>query len=141
MTQISEPMSALIAFLKADAAVAARVNNRVYAGELPEGRIRSMPELTTLLRPAGGGQLPQSYLQIHDLRVDIICYGPTPYVAYDSWRCFHGALKQMQRNQQGQTVLHWAMPAGGPIALREQDTEWPMTLSTWQVMFDERIAA
>jgi hypothetical protein len=141
VTQIADPISALIAYLKADVALAAKVNNRVYAGELPEGRIASMPEQSVLIRTSGGGLLPQSYLQIHDVRVDIICYGQTPYAAFDSWRCVHGALKQMYRNVQGSTVLHWALTSGGPLTERQQDTEWPLVLSSWQVMFDERNAA
>ncbi len=140
MTVTTDPLAALIRYLKLDAHTIDMTGTRIYGGELPETEVSSMPRATILLRLVGGGLLPisNSYVEVSDVRVDAYAYGATPSSAFRAHRCLAGALKQMRRNTQGRTVLHWAMPAGGPQSLREANTEWPLVLSTWQVLYAER---
>jgi hypothetical protein len=140
VTVITDPMAALIRFLKADADTAAMAGTKVYGGELPDAQVQGMGQACIVLRKTGGSLMPisASYVEVSDVRVDAYAYGSTPLQADRLYRCLAGALKQMRSNNQGRTRLYWARPAGGPISLREQDTEWPLTLSTWQVMWSER---
>lgn len=140
MTTITNPFTALRSFLRADTSVNTITQGRVFAGEIPDSEVSKMPRESILLTGAGGGIAPysSSYIEISDQRMDMFCYGPTPVVAFNVYQALHGALKQMRRNVQGQTLLHWAILSGGAQTLRQEDTEWPLTLSTWQVLWSER---
>lgn len=81
--------------------------------------------------------MSQSYVQVGDHRVDVMSFGENPYEADRLHRAVYGALKQMRRNVQGQAMLHWAKPSSTGTALRDPDTEWPYTLSSWQVLVAE----
>lgn len=140
MTPTTNPYTALRRFLLSDPSVYATAGGRVFVVELPDKEIASMPRSCVIIRGTGGGQMPAStgYLEVGDIRIDIACYGETPLAAFELNLAVRGALKQMRRNVQAATVLHWAQPAGGPNTEREPDTEWPLTLSTWQVLWSER---
>lgn len=140
MTVITDPLAAVIRFLKADADTAEMVGAHIFGGELPDAEIAGMPRACILIAPSGGPVMPisDSYIEVSDMRLDLFAYGPTPNSAFRVYRCLAGALKQMQRNVQGKTLLHWARNAGGPNRTREANTEWPLVLSTWQVMWAER---
>lgn len=139
MTLITDPLAALIRFLKTDTDTTA-MTTRIFGGELPDSEVAGMPAACVVLRTTGGSLLPiaNSYVPVNDVRIDAYAYGATPLQSFRLYRCLAGALKQMTSNTQGRTLLYWARPAGGPISLREQATEWPVTLSTWQVMFSEK---
>lgn len=135
------PLVALKAFLAADAGVAAQVTGRVYGAELPQSVTPQMPRKCILLRNAGGYVLNKGWMELGDPRIDAFCYGLTPFDASEVYMAVHTALKQMTRNVQGNTMLHWARPSGGPISTRQDDTEWPLVLSSWQVLVSERQVA
>lgn len=139
MTLITDPTAALIRFLKLDADTTSMTSS-IFGGELPDSEVAGMPQACVVLRMTGGGLLPisSSYVEVNDIRIDAYAYGSTPLQAFRLYRCLAGALKQMKSNTQGKTRLYWAKSAGGPLSLREQDTEWPLTLSTWQVFWSER---
>jgi len=140
VTLITDPVAAVIRFLKLDADTTDMASTHIYGGELPDADVESMPRACVVIRMTGGGLLPisSSYVEVNDVRLDAYCYGSTPLQSFRLYRCLAGALKQMTSNTQGRTRLYWAKPAGGPLSLREADTEWPVTLSTWQVMWSER---
>lgn len=140
MTVITDPIAALIRFLKLDADTIDMVGTRIFGAELPDAENTSMPRAAVVLRNSGGGLMPisSSYVPINDIRVDAYAYGATPNQAFRVYRCLAGALKQMHRNQQGRTVIYWARTSGGPSNLVEPNTEWPLTLSSWQVMYAEK---
>lgn len=139
MTLITDPTAALIRFLKTDADTI-DMTTHIFGGELPDSEVSLMPNACVVLRMTGGGLMPisSSYVMVNDIRIDAYAYGSTPLQAFRLYRCIAGALKQMKSNTQGRTRLYWAKAAGGPLSLREQDTEWPVTLSTWQVFWSER---
>lgn len=140
MTAVADPIAALIKFLQSDADVDAACADRVYGAELPQSSVRFMPRTSVVLQPAGGSDGQGSYLQVGEMRIDIWCYGTTPLTAFDLYRAVHGALKQMRRNLQGQTVLHWAKVGASSRSVRDPETEWPATWSSWVVMWSEQEA-
>lgn len=139
MTVITDPIAAVVRFLKSDVDTAAMVGTRVFGGELPLTENASMPRCAVVIRNAGGGLLPisSSYVRVNDIRLDTYCYGTTPSQAFRVYRCVAGALKQMPRNLQGQTLLHWARTAAGPSNVVEGPTEWNVTYSSWQIFYAE----
>lgn len=139
---IADPVGALRAFLAADAGVAAITGTRVFGGELPAAESAAMPRAAVVVRPSGGAQAIGGEWQTYgDARYDFRLYGATPREAYALWRVVHPALKHMKRAVVDSTMLHWARPAGGPLALRDPGTEWPFTLCTFQVLASERPVA
>lgn len=141
MTVITDPIAAVIRFLKTDADTIDMVQQRIFGGELPINENVNMPRPCIVIRNAGGGLLPisSSYMPFYDIRLDTYSYAATPSAAFRVYRCVAGALKQMKRNQQGQCVLYWARTSSGPANFVEKPTEWPLTYSSWQVLFAERI--
>ena len=136
---IPDPIVALTAFLRADAALVALLGTRVFGAELPEHEVASMPQRCVVLRRAGGGGLHTGgYMRLGDFRLDVTCYGETPYQAAQVNLAVQDALKNMRRNVQGAALLHWATPSGGGIALRDPDAEWPLVFSSWQVLASEQ---
>lgn len=135
-------IEALRSYLLADADVVAATSSRVYGAELPQAEVINQPRGAIVLRAQGGGNLfGRSYIEINDPRVDILCYGSTPYQAGVVHNAMHPVLKQMRRNVQGSCLLHWAHPTTSPLSLRDPDAEWPMVLSVWQVLYSEREVA
>lgn len=133
-----DPIAAIRAFLLADPDVSGLVGARGYGGELPPSSVAGMPLYTLLVRPAGGGLMGAGdYGLSTDTRVDLFCYGPTPRDGLYLWRAVRHAMRRMHRTLQTDVLLHWAKESGGPNTLREQDTEWPLTLSSWQVFWSE----
>lgn len=136
---IPDPITALVQFLKNDTDTAAATGSRIFGSELPEGQVVSMPRACIVLRLSGGGLLTaDSYIELNDPRVDILCYGQTPYLAQSVYQPMQSALKQMRRNVTGSALLHWAKASSGASALRDPDTEWPMVFSVWQVLISEK---
>lgn len=133
----AEPIAALVTFLKADRAVAARVGTRVFGGELPRSENESMPRQAVVISPAGGGALGGGYQAFGDRRVDIDCYGST---GRESWLLYldvHAALKALRREVHSRVLLHWARISADGSTGRDPDTDWPLTISSWQVLSSE----
>lgn len=132
---------ALISFLKADAAVAALVGTRVFGAEVPAGETASQPRKAIILRQ-GGGTSEDSYLPLGIPRIDLHAHGETPYEARRVRRAAHTALKALQREvitgvTDGDVLLHHLNASGGPVDLRFPETDWPVVIESWDVMFAE----
>jgi hypothetical protein len=135
----ADPIQAIRTLLLADATVAALVGTRGWGGELPPSSVAGMPRAGFLVRSAGGGAMGTGdYLSTTDARVDVFCYGGTPHEANALYRAVRHALRYLRRTVQNTTVLYWAKESGGPNSLRESDTEWPLTLSSWQVYWSDQ---
>lgn len=144
MTATPDQLNALMDFLKADAAVSAAVGTRVFGGELPKSESVNMPRACVVLALAGTGIRGSSgfgYMKLDHFRVDAFCYGASPYGASVVYRAVYGALKQMRRNVQGDTMLLCASMELGAQSLRDPDAEWPYTLSSWSVLASEEVIA
>jgi hypothetical protein len=139
---ITDSRGALRSFLRSTPEVDALTNGRVYIGRIPSGRAHDMPLKTVVIRGAGGANLINpAYVQIGDWRLDVQCYGETPYEADLLHRAVYYALKHMKRNVQGNAMLHWARVSQPGLDLSDPDTEWPYTLSVWQVLVSEQEVA
>ena len=137
---IPDPLTAVQAYLKADADVATQVDTRVFGGGVPAGENASMPRKAIVVRPAGGIGL-RSWAPLGQPRVDVLSYGGTEYEARQVHWAAHEALRDLYRQVHGNVLLHHATPGGGPLSLREDGTDWPFVLSTWVVMANEVAAA
>lgn len=133
----TDPIEALVAFLKADSAVAAILGARVFGGELDRREVQSMPRACAVLSPAGGGLIGLEYQNYGDLRVDVDCYAATVQGSWTLYRAVYGALKEMKREIFADTLLHWAKPSSRGTTGRDPLTDWPMTISSWQVLAAE----
>lgn len=137
-TPIPDLLVALVAHLEADTAVAAAVGSRVYGAELPPSETDAQPRAAIVVRYAGGlGQYGRGWQQWGDRRIDTLCYGADPAAAGGVFNALHPAMKQLEREAYADVLLHWARQAGGPLQLRDPDTNWPLVLSTWQVLASE----
>lgn len=136
-------MAAIRAFLLANATVADLVGQRVYGNEIPDVEAALMPRKLILVLSAGGAYLSQanrSYMQVDARMKDVNCYGETPYEARKLWDAVNEALKGMRRHLRGDCLLYSAVKIGGPTSLREPDSKWPFTLSSYQVLAAETAA-
>lgn len=134
-----DPIVALVSYLKSIQDVSNLAGPRVYGAEMPDSVNAVMPKKVVVLRRAGGGTLLEGgYLRVGDFRLDVRCYGETPFEAARLSLVVQEALKQMRRNVQGSALLHWANPSGGALSLRDPDAEWPLEFSSWQVLSSEQ---
>lgn len=131
----ADPVAALVAYLKADAGLAALLAARVFGGELPPGEVASMPRKALVIRTSGGISLTGGSYAEHDTqRFDLMSFGETPHEASRVAQAAALAMKRMRRSVHAQVLLHWARHAGGAIPGREPGTEWPREFQSWQVM-------
>lgn len=137
MTSIADYIGGLRAFLAADGVVSALAAD-VIAPEVRNTDVATMPKKLVVLKQSGGPSLiDRGYLYVREHRVDVTCYGETPYEADRLHRAVFGALVQMRRVVQEGAMLHWAMPESTGLQMRDPDTEWPMVVSSWQVFASE----
>lgn len=139
MTAIADTIKGLRLYLLADATVAGLVGTRVFGGELPDSEADDMPRACVVLNYAGGFADRWAYVELGEPRVDVRCYGTTPYVADQLYRAVHGALKHLTRTVLGGTMLHSASLESSVQGLRDPDTEWPFAFSSWVVLASERV--
>ncbi len=142
MSRSPSPIAALVEHLKADTTVADDVGTRVFGSEIPEDERSSMPEATVVVKRAGGlDVIGQGFQEYGDIRVDVLCYAATPFLADELALAVQPALKQLRRTVYEDCVLHWARASGGALPLRDPDTDWPIVVSSWQVLVGELSAA
>lgn len=123
-------------YLLLDGPVSAAVGTRVFGEELPESEINNMPRPCTVLRSSGGPGMG-GYARIGNYRVDVRCYGETPYRAKQVWFAVYNALKHMPRTNSNGVLVHSARPEVMPIHMREPDTDWPLTFGSFLVLAAE----
>lgn len=134
---MTDPVAAVVAFLKADDAVAALTGSRVFGGELPGREAKSMPRAAVVLKPAGGGLLGTGSADFGDQRLDVDCYASTPLGAWTLHLAVYTALKHLRRGVYAETLVHWAKPSTKGTLARDPDTDWPIAVSSWQVLAGE----
>lgn len=135
MPEMADLEGGLVAFLKADAFVAAMVEGRGFGGELPAREAASMPRHAFVVKASGGVSLTgESYVEHDTQRVDVFAFGPTPREATRLMRAIFYALRSLRRSVHAGCLIHWANPASGRLSGREPDTEWPRQFQSFQVM-------
>lgn len=111
---------------------------RIYGGEILRADIDEMPRGAVVLSPAGGGLIGNAYQDYGDVRVDVDCYGATPYEAYTLYLAVYASLKHLRRSIAGdQVLLHWARASSKGTEARDPETDWPVVTSSWQVLAAE----
>jgi len=134
---MTDVLSALIAYLKADTELAALVGARVYGGELPEADVVSMPRNCVVARLAGGTERSTS-ARIKRVRVDLFSYGGDGYKeAGQVDGAVADALSDLRRATYSSTLLQ-ASGYGGPFQLKEPIHGWKYVARTALVAYDER---
>jgi hypothetical protein len=134
---VADPIEALVAFLKADAGVSAIAGTRVFGAELPRSEVDNMPRAAVVVKPAGGGLLGIRDQEYGDIRVDVDCWGATPRDGWMLYLAANAALKQLSHEEWTSVMLRSATPSGRGITARDPDTDWPVTMSSWQVLTHE----
>jgi hypothetical protein len=139
------PLNGIVAFLRADEAVADRVGTRIYGPDgLPRSSNSSAPTQSLIVVSGAGGlgAFGRGYQDYGDIRIDVACYGKTQAESYEVFLDVRNALKHANREVVGesadeQILIHWARIAADGTTGRDPLTGWPMTLSSWQVLVSE----
>jgi hypothetical protein len=130
----ADPIAALMALLKADAATAAIAGARVFGGELPEDEAAFMPREAIVVAMSGGVSMTAGSFVEHDTqRIDLFAYGATPREAEQLAATAALALRRARRAVWADTLIHWIQPAGGAAAARDPDAAWPRAFQSFQV--------
>jgi len=133
-----DPVSGLVAFLAATSAVTDLTGNRIYGGEIAKAAVPQMPRASIVVSPAGGlGAFGGGWQEYGDRRFDVDCYAATEDSSHELYIEAHQALKQMEAHNRAGIRLHWARPAAGGNTGRDPRNDWPVTLSSWQVLASE----
>jgi len=140
---IPDPVKALRTDLLADAGVAALAATRVHGAELNRETNSVMPVKAVVIRKSGlgasGGN--RSRVEISSPRVDVFCYGETPFEAARLDLAVYEYLKQMTPHVTNECYLLDAVLVSGPVDLREEDTSWPLVFRSYTVTAAEAVAA
>lgn len=137
----------VIEFLQSDTDVFELAGPRVYGRELGGGRvgrdlddvINAMPQKCIVVAPAGGlgqGPGPGTTARRAVNRVDVKCYGETPYQADALHDAVYRAMTGRRRFEAGGMRLVNPYPVGGPVPGRDGQAAWPYTLSVYTVAAD-----
>ena len=137
---MTDIIAALLSFLNADDDVAALVNGRIYAGELPRSETEHMPRKVAVLRYSGGIE-DNSFVPVSRPRIDITSYGESYHEAGKVDRAIFSALKALDRQTVDTVLLHGIALSGGPIMLKDPQTGWPYQWRSTTVTADERNTA
>ena len=129
-------IGALVAFLKADGAVAALVGTRVFGAELPGSEAASMPRKCVVLTPSGGpNRASGSYIEHVEQRIDAFSYGETIFEAESVRDAVADAFMKQRRAVTGTTLIHSVESAGGWASQRESDLSWPRAFQSFQAFY------
>jgi len=133
---IPNPLTAVRSHLLNDADVLTLAGVRVYAGELPKTEASAMPRQAVVVTLAGGAG-PASDVPIMQIVIDVTCYGATGLQATSLYLATRAALRTLRRDLAADSLLHSAVELSGPMELRDPDTDWPLTWSSWRVIASE----
>ncbi len=132
---LSDPIAGVVAFLAADAGVAALVGARVFGGEMPASEAKHMPRPALVVRESGGPSLGGgTYAAVEAQRLDLFAFGASAHEAGKVMRAASVALHRMRRGVWADTLLYGCNYAGGSMAGREPGTEWPRQFRSFQLL-------
>jgi len=137
---IPDVLSAVRAVLRADTNVTAIAPAaQIYAGEMPQTETTLQPRPAIIVALAGG-PTDRGYTQLGRRRMDVRCYGSTPFEAMRLANQVYESLKGLQRRRVTSvtpaitpTLIHAITVEGGPTPLRDADGDWPMVLTTFEI--------
>ena len=138
---IKRSSASLVTVLLADSQVQSLSSGRIFvpkldatAGDPPLGQ--EMPQACVVVRGTGGGSLgpgARSRVPWNITRLDIQCFGSTPFEASQLHWAVYDVLTALERTVADDVILHDATVTGGPIDDRDPDTDWPYTLGVYDL--------
>jgi hypothetical protein len=134
MVATADALGALLIWLGDDPDIAMLTAGRLYGAELPTSEVGTMPKKVIIVRWAGGFGVIDVLL-LSSWRVDIWCYGATPYEASVLHRFVHSRMKALPGITIAGVKLYPAQESGGPLSVRELDTKWPAVIQSFAVLF------
>lgn len=147
MTELANPVTATMAVLNASTLLDTAMGGTalVHGGEIPKGRVASMPERCAVVAAAGAPPMAPGMadnVPVSVNRVDVRCYGRTLAEADLVALAVTHALKRWQFGRtSGRHLVHWFQKVGGPIAFRDPDGDWPVSVVTFQMQMADELAA
>jgi hypothetical protein len=135
------PVVTLIGLLKADVVIASQVGTRVFGEELPKTEVSQMPRKAITLHSNGGRYTPDD-LPVSIYRFNTHTYGATVYEAMQLDMLVYEFLKNLERQTiPGGAAILSVVGETGPFTLRDPDTTWPYTLTTYRALVGETVNA
>jgi len=131
-----DPLSAVITYLKTVTAVTNKTSTRIFGQELPGSQVASMPQQAAVLATTGGlGTV--GFTNYRGVRLDVRAYGETPKQAMDVHIVLDDALTgSMVNKDANDTRLYNAELEGGPLGLREPDTNFPFVQASYVIRYN-----
>ena len=133
------PLQGVVVYLVGVPEVFTATGGRVFGSELPKVEASNMPRPAVVVSLVGGGG-PASDAPEMRATVDVACYGATPKGATDVYLVVREALRGLRRSTNANALLHTAVELSGPMEMRDEETRWPLTWSSWRVVVGERVS-
>lgn len=142
VTELAYDVAALRKYLLSDADVNTLSGGRVFGNELPDAEAALMPRKCVVINSAGLGSrglAARSYMPISSRTKVVRCYGETPYDTRLLFNAVDRALKLLSRrlvtpDGLSAQLLYSAVSTGGVTTAREQQTDWPVSFSSYDVL-------
>lgn len=141
-----DPIPGIIAALKLNSAIDDLVEGRVYGEELPRSLVAggelvghdSISKSIVVSSATGGYGLGQrSTVGVIPFRIDMRCYGETPYQARQLHYEVSSYLKRVVGQNFGGTRYYRFIPEIAGMFARDPDTDWPFVYSSFDVWASE----
>ena len=136
---MQDHLKGVIEILEADTPLTDLVSTRIFGAELPRAEVDSMKRKCVVVKYSGspGGPGSADYTRLFEFRVDVLSYGETPFEADKVRRAVYVVFKELSRKAQSSTLFHRAVHSGGPIQVRDNDTDWPFVFDSFDVLAAE----
>ena len=128
--------AAIVQYLAEDGRVSRLAGSRVYGSEFPEREAAAMPQKLAVVTASGGlgsGAGTSSRTPWTQNRVDIRCYGETPYQADILHGAVYRAMVELHLHEREDIRLSDAVISGGPLPGRDLNADWPYTIGVYTV--------
>lgn len=130
-------IAAVCDYLLAQSDITDLVEDRVFAGEIPEDEIDNMPQKMILIQ-YDGGLTVNSCLPISSPRMSFFCYGQSYFEAGRVDREVYSTLKSLQTTRVGEALIHSASIDSGPRMMRDSKTGWYFQWRSATIIADDR---
>lgn len=127
--------AAVVEILRADPGVSAIAGARVFAPELPRDEVEQR-RAAVIVAPSGGGSLgpgARSFVPWAVNRVDVTCYGKSPYEASQLYQATYDCLTGLRQEVAQDTIVKNVAVSGGPIYDRISENARPWVLGVFDV--------
>lgn len=142
----NDPIPGILTCLKLDSNIDDLVDGRVYGEELPRSLVASgeqngndsIPKCIVVSSATGGYGLGQrSTVKALAFRIDVRCYGETPYEARRVHFEVTSVLKRTIGKTYGNTRYYRFIPEIAGMFARDPDTDYPFVYSSFDVWASE----